>query len=159
LGVGFAGETFETERTVIGDVKVDGPLDRGHCHLLTREGQTGSRDRFSLWGLPHTDYFQLVATVGADEGPTLTLDGMQALLEERSGRSDIRLHDLRWISLYRINVRMADRFRVGRAFLAGDAAHVHSSAGGQGLNASVQDAYNLGWKLGAVLDGAPPELL
>ena len=84
---------------------------------------------------------------------------MQAELENRSGRTDIRLHDLRWISLYRVNVRMADRFRVGRVFLAGDAAHIHSSAGGQGLNASVQDSYNLGWKLGAVLAGAPAELL
>src|SRR6201999_2543860 len=93
--------------------------------------------------------------VGADEVPVLTLDGIQALLDARSGRTDIRLHDLRWISLYRVNVRMADRFRVGRVLLAGDAAHVHSSAGGQGLNASVQDAYNLGWKLGAVLAGAP----
>ena len=159
LGVGFEGETFETERTVIGDVQVDGPLDRNHCHLLTRAGKTASSDRFSLWGLPGTEYFQLVFTVGADEVPALTLKGMQAVLEARSGRTDIRLHDLRWISLYRINVRMADRFRVGRVFLAGDAAHVHSSAGGQGLNASVQDAYNLGWKLGAVLSGALPELL
>jgi 2-polyprenyl-6-methoxyphenol hydroxylase-like FAD-dependent oxidoreductase len=159
LGVGFEGETFETERTVVGDVRVDGPLDHNHCHLLTRAGKTASSDRFSLWGLPGTEYFQLVFTVGADETPPLTLEGVQAVLEARSGRTDLRLHDLRWISLYRINVRMADRFRVGRVFLAGDAAHVHSSAGGQGLNASVQDAYNLGWKLGAVLSGAPPELL
>jgi hypothetical protein len=80
-------------------------------------------------------------------------------MERRSGRTDIRLHDLRWISLYRINVRMVDRFRVHRVFLAGDAAHVHSSAAGQGLNTSVQDAYNLGWKLAAVVSGAPAELL
>ncbi|AGA31239.1 FAD-dependent monooxygenase [Singulisphaera acidiphila] len=159
LGVGFAGETFETERTIIGDVRVDGPLDHDHCHLLTRAGSTGSADRFSLWGLPVTDYFQLVVNVTADAVPDLTLEGMQVELERRSGRTDIRLHDLRWISLYRVNVRMADRFRVGRVFLAGDAAHVHSSAGGQGLNTSVQDAYNLGWKLGAVLSGAPADLL
>ena len=159
LGVGFEGETFETERTIIGDVRVDGPLDHDHCHLLTRAGGVSSSERFSLWGLPGTEYFQLVANVSSDEVPALTLDAMQAMLEARSGRSDIRLHDLRWISLYRVNVRMAERFRVGRVFLAGDAAHVHSSAGGQGLNASVQDAYNLGWKLGAVLSGAPAELL
>ncbi|VTR92234.1 pentachlorophenol monooxygenase : 2-polyprenyl-6-methoxyphenol hydroxylase-like oxidoreductase OS=Singulisphaera acidiphila (strain ATCC BAA-1392 / DSM 18658 / VKM B-2454 / MOB10) GN=Sinac_7191 PE=4 SV=1: FAD_binding_3 [Gemmata massiliana] len=159
LGVGFEGETFETERTIIGDVRVDGPLDHDHCHLLTRAGGISSPERFSLWGLPGTEFFQLVANVSSDDVPALTLDAMQAMLEARSGRSDIRLHDLRWISLYRVNVRMAERFRVGRVFLAGDAAHVHSSAGGQGLNASVQDAYNLGWKLGAVLAGAPVELL
>ena len=53
------------------------------------------------------------------------------------------------MSLYRVNIRMAERFRVGRVFLAGDAAHVHSPAGGQGLNTGVQDSYNLGWKLAA----------
>ncbi|MBS0206907.1 MAG: FAD-dependent monooxygenase [Planctomycetes bacterium] len=159
IGVGFEGETFETERTIIGDVRVDGPLDHEHCHLLTRAGNTSSSGRFSLWGLPGTDYFQLVVNITDEETPPLTLGELQSVLEERSGRTDLRLHDLRWVSLYRVNVRMADRFRVGRVFLAGDAAHVHSSAGGQGLNASVQDAYNLGWKLASVLAGAPEELL
>jgi hypothetical protein len=97
--------------------------------------------------------------VAAEDVPELTLESVQKLLNHRSGRTDIRLHELSWISLYRVNVRRADRFRVDRIFLAGDAAHVHSSAGGQGLNTGVQDAYNLGWKLAAVLNGASPELL
>jgi hypothetical protein len=58
-----------------------------------------------------------------------------------------------------MNARLADRYRVGRVFLAGDAAHIHPPTGGQGLNTSVQDAYNLGWKLAAVLAGAPEALL
>jgi hypothetical protein len=58
-----------------------------------------------------------------------------------------------------MNARLADRYRVGRVFLAGDAAHIHPPTGGQGLNTSVQDSYNLGWKLAAVLGGAPKELL
>jgi 2-polyprenyl-6-methoxyphenol hydroxylase-like FAD-dependent oxidoreductase len=159
LGVGFAGETFETERTLIGDAEVDGPLDHEHCHILSTTGDISNPQRFSLWGLPGTDRFQFVANLGAAEEPDLTLHAIQRMLEQRSGRTDLRLHHLSWVSLYRINVRMADRFRVGRVFLAGDAAHVHSSAGGQGLNASVQDAYNLGWKLGGVLHGAPEDLL
>lgn len=67
--------------------------------------------------------------------------------------------EVRWASDFRPRAAMADRFREGRVFLAGDAAHVHSPAGGQGLNTSVQDAYNLGWKLGAVLSGDAPESL
>jgi hypothetical protein len=67
--------------------------------------------------------------------------------------------ELRWASNFRPRAALADRFRVGRIFLAGDAAHVHSPAGAQGLNTSVQDAYNLGWKLGAVLSGKAPESL
>lgn len=62
--------------------------------------------------------------------------------------------------LYRPKAGMVDAYRHGRVFLAGDAAHIHSPAGGQGLNTSVQDAYNLGWKLGQVLrHGAPDALL
>jgi hypothetical protein len=64
-----------------------------------------------------------------------------------------------WTSLYRANIRMAERFADGRVFLTGDAAHVHPPAGGQGLNTGVQDSYNLGWKLAAVLAGAPARLL
>jgi len=155
-GFTFAGETYETERTLIGDVCVRG-LSGVACHILTREGD--ATRRFSLWNLPGSEHYQFVATMAADEVPELSPQSVQHLLDERSGRDDLRLHDLRWISLYRINVRMVDRFRSGRIFLAGDAAHVHSSAGGQGLNTSVQDAYNLGWKLAAVLAGASPALL
>jgi hypothetical protein len=71
----------------------------------------------------------------------------------------VRLSNPTWLSLWRPNIRMVDRYRTGRIFLAGDAAHVHSAAGGQGMNTGVQDAYNLGWKLAQVLHGAPDTLL
>ena len=154
-GIAFAGETYDSERTLIGDVRATG-LEGTFCHLFTSGDLT---KRFSLWNLPRSDYYQFVTAVGANDEPDLNLTAVQALLEERSGRTDIRLHDLNWISLYRVNVRMTERFRIGRVFLTGDAAHVHSSASGQGLNTSVQDAYNLGWKLAAVLDGASDSLL
>jgi len=80
-------------------------------------------------------------------------------VEKALGPGTIRIRRATWISLYRPHVRMVDRYRVGRVFLAGDAAHVHPPTGGQGLNTGVQDAYNLGWKLAHVLAGAPDSLL
>ncbi|KHO24342.1 3-(3-hydroxyphenyl)propionate hydroxylase [Mycolicibacterium setense] len=156
-GVEFLGGALTEERIVVGDVRATG-LDGRCCHLLTRDGDQARR--FSLWNLPGSDHYQFVVTMApGDEIPALTLEGMQAVLERRTGRTDIVLSDLRWISLYRVNLLMAQHFRMGRVLLAGDAAHVHSPAGGQGVNTGVQDAYNLGWKLAAVSAGAPGALL
>jgi hypothetical protein len=113
----------------------------------------------ALCPLPSTDSFQFQAQIPVDEPDDPTLERLQQIVNERTGRSDIRLHDATWLSLYRPNVRMVDRYRVDRVFLAGDAAHVHSPAGGQGMNTGIQDAYNLGWKLGQVLAGARDPLL
>jgi 2-polyprenyl-6-methoxyphenol hydroxylase-like FAD-dependent oxidoreductase len=156
LGVSFLGETFDTERTLLGDVRVDG-LDRDHCHMFTLGGDMSTR--VSLWPLPATDAFQFIATMATDEVPELSLAALQRMIDARAGGASIVLHDLTWLSVYQVNVRMVDRYRVDRVVLAGDAAHVHSSSGGQGLNTSVQDAYNLGWKLASVLGGAPGALL
>uniref|UniRef100_UPI0015D800A8 FAD-dependent monooxygenase n=1 Tax=Nevskia soli TaxID=418856 RepID=UPI0015D800A8 len=70
-----------------------------------------------------------------------------------------RVDRVAWSSTYQAAVRMVDKYRVGRVFLAGDAAHVHPPAGGQGLNTGVQDAYNLGWKLAHAARGGPDSLL
>ncbi|AUX48853.1 hypothetical protein SOCE26_103960 [Sorangium cellulosum] len=156
LGVGFLGETEESDRSIIADVRADGP-DREHWHMWTNPAAPSNR--VSLCPLPETEVFQFVAPVAADEVPDLSLGALQKIFDDRSGRTDVRLHDLSWATIYRVNVRMSDRFRVGRVFLAGDAAHVHSPAGGQGLNTGIQDAYNLGWKLAATLAGAPARLL
>src|SRR5262249_53085675 len=73
---------------------------------------------------------------------------------------DISVTDVNWFSTYRVHHRVAERFRVGRALLLGDAAHIHSPAGGQGMNTGIGDAINLGWKLAQVLQGrAAPALL
>src|SRR6202020_2553366 len=91
--------------------------------------------------------------------PDLSLANLQAILERRTGRTDLRLQQPEWSSLWRANIRLVDRYRDGQVFLAGDAAHIHSPAGGQGMNTGIQDAYNLGWKLAAVAQGASPALL
>ncbi|WP_141953587.1 FAD-dependent monooxygenase [Actinoallomurus bryophytorum] len=143
LGVGFEGETHETERMLIADVRTD-DLDREHWHIW---GDMATQAlKVGLCPMPGTDVFQLTAPVTGDETPDLSPATFEKLAAEVSG---VRLRDVGWMSLYRVNIRMAERFRDGRVFLAGDAAHVHSPAGGQGLNTGVQDAYNLGWKLAA----------
>jgi 2-polyprenyl-6-methoxyphenol hydroxylase-like FAD-dependent oxidoreductase len=154
LGVGFEGETWKDERMLVGDVQVDG-LDREHWHSWPKH----AGGWVALCPLPSTNSFQFQAQIAADEPDEPTLRRFQEIIDERSGQPGIRLHDATWLSLYRANVRMVDRYRIGRVFLAGDAAHVHSPAGGQGMNTGIQDAYNLGWKLGEVLAGAPGELL
>jgi 2-polyprenyl-6-methoxyphenol hydroxylase-like FAD-dependent oxidoreductase len=88
----------------------------------------------------------------------LTLDEVRAVTKRSLG-TDFGMHDPRWLSRFHSDERQAPHYRVGRVFLAGDAAHVHSPAGGQGMNTGMQDAANLSWKLAAVLRGAPERLL
>jgi 2-polyprenyl-6-methoxyphenol hydroxylase-like FAD-dependent oxidoreductase len=132
IGVGFAGETLEQHRMLIADVRVPG-LDRDHWHIWA--GEDGPV--LGLCPMAGTDTFQLTT-------PRHDVPDLAALVAETTG---FALTDLGWSTQWRANVRMVDRYRVGRVFLAGDAAHVHTPAGGQGLNTGVQDAYNLGWKL------------
>ena len=153
LQVPFEGETREDERMYVGDVRLQG-LDRDAWHMWPKhpEGILG------LCPLPSTDMFQLQAQVPpGDLEPSFEL--LQEIVARRTSGMNMRLTEAPWMSLYRVNVRMVSKFRIGRVFLAGDAAHVHTPAGGQGMNTGLQDAYNLGWKLAAVLGGAPPSLL
>jgi 2-polyprenyl-6-methoxyphenol hydroxylase-like FAD-dependent oxidoreductase len=153
LGVAFIGETLETHRMFVGDVKASG-IDREFWHAWRSEEGV-----VALAPLPGTDAFQFQASLSPDARMEPTLQLFQDMLDARTKSTDIRLHDATWMSYWRANVRMVDRYRVGRAFLAGDAAHVHSPAGGQGMNTGIQDAYNLGWKLAAVIAGADAALL
>jgi 2-polyprenyl-6-methoxyphenol hydroxylase-like FAD-dependent oxidoreductase len=152
-GIAFMGETMENYRMLVGDVRVTG-LDRDHWHIWR------SPEGFlALCPLPSTDAFQFQASIAPGQDSDTVLEVCQEMVARRTGRADIGLSDPGWLSLWRANVRMVDRYRAGRVFLAGDAAHVHSPAGGQGMNTGIQDAYNLGWKLAAVLGGADPALL
>jgi 2-polyprenyl-6-methoxyphenol hydroxylase-like FAD-dependent oxidoreductase len=152
-GIPFEGETREDVRMIVADARVDG-LDRDAWHMWRHE-----EGLVSLCPLPSTDAFQFQAGIAPGQDPGLGLAGLQAILDRRTGGTGIRLHEPQWSSLWRANIRLADRYREGRVFLAGDAAHIHSPAGGQGMNTGIQDAYNLGWKLAAVENGAPPALL
>ncbi len=82
-----------------------------------------------------------------------SLEELQAIYDERS-EIPARLGDLTWSSWFRINSRMVPRLKLGRLFLGGDSAHIHSPAGAQGMNTGIQDMINLGWKLALVIRGA-----
>lgn len=154
LQVPFEGETWKDERMYIGDVRLRG-LDREAWHSWAKH----PKGWLALCPLPSTDMFQFQAMIPVGEEYEPSLELYREIVRERTDGMDIELIDAPWLSLYRANVRMVSRYRVGRVFLAGDAAHVHSPAGGQGMNTGIQDAYNLGWKLAAVLRGAPESLL
>jgi 2-polyprenyl-6-methoxyphenol hydroxylase-like FAD-dependent oxidoreductase len=100
--------------------------------------------------LPHTPLFQFTAKAKTAAA------SIEDAVYKATGHRVLRVA---WSSIYQPAVRMVGRYRVGRVLLAGDAAHVHPPAGGQGLNTGVQDAYNLGWKLAHVARGGPDALL
>ncbi len=153
LGVGFPGKTLGV-RAVVADVTVSG-LSRDAWHHFNE----GTSLQVSLCPLGGTDLFQLQAPIPLEGDVDLSLDGLNRFVAERVSPGDIHIQSVSWASAFRMNARLADRYRVGRMFLIGDAAHIHPPTGGQGLNTSVQDAYNLGWKIAAVLHGAPDGLL
>ncbi|CAD6517898.1 Flavin-dependent monooxygenase [Paraburkholderia hiiakae] len=154
LGVGFPGKTLGV-RAVVADVFLTG-LERNAWHRFNE----GSMERqLSLCPLAGTDLFQIQAPVPSEGDVDLSSAGLTAMVAERTGRHDVRVQSVSWASAYTMNARLADRYQDNRVFLVGDAAHLHPPTGGQGLNTSVQDAYNLGWKLAAVIEGAPDGLL
>ncbi|WP_406453605.1 FAD-dependent monooxygenase [Streptomyces sp. NBC_00876] len=158
LGVPFEGKTDESRAMVCGDVEVQGP-DRGIWHQWFDEDGAvmlcpipGTRSGWWFQAGPETD------ASGAPVPPSL--ESFQRLFARHTRLPGAQLSRASLLSTYRVNERMADRYRVGRVFLAGDAAHVHSIAGGLGMNTGIQDAYNLGWKLARVASGrAEPTLL
>ncbi|WP_086658483.1 FAD-dependent oxidoreductase [Acetobacter indonesiensis] len=154
LAIDFPGEALGV-RAIVADVRLEG-LDRSVWHRF----QLGSpATQVMICPLAGTDLFQVQAPVSLDGEIDLSPAGLTEFIGARTGRGDITVRSVSWSSVYAMSARLADRYRIGRVFIAGDAAHVHPPTGGQGLNTSVQDAYNLGWKLASVLAGVPEVLL
>ncbi|MBT2421513.1 FAD-dependent oxidoreductase [Streptomyces sp. ISL-22] len=157
VGIAMTGETVDPSPMLVADVRITG-LDRDNWHIFPPRGE--GDDFLAVCPLAGTEDFQVVARFPEGTSVDLSLEGIRKVVAARSHLAPEDVTELRWASDFRPRAALADRFRDGRVFLAGDAAHVHSPAGGQGLNTSVQDAYNLGWKLAAVLrDGAGEALL
>jgi 2-polyprenyl-6-methoxyphenol hydroxylase-like FAD-dependent oxidoreductase len=154
LQIGFPGKALGV-RGLIADVLLTG-LTRDAWH---RFNETDMSRQIAFCPLAGTEMFQILAPVPLEGDVNASVDGLSKMVVERTGREDIRIQSVSWASTFTIGARLADRYRVGRVFLVGDAAHVHPPTGGQGLNTSVQDAYNLSWKLAAAIAGAPEALL
>jgi 2-polyprenyl-6-methoxyphenol hydroxylase-like FAD-dependent oxidoreductase len=155
LNLPFKGRSL-TQNYVLGDLHVDGEIPRGQLSIFL--ARNGFLAVFPMGG----DRFRLMATDpggGAVNAGEPTLQDIQRLYD-RVCHLPARLHDLNWSSRFHINSRHLSTLRVNRVFFGGDAAHVHSPAGGQGMNAGIQDMINLSWKLAMVIKGqARPELL
>ncbi|TCT06858.1 FAD-dependent monooxygenase [Aquabacter spiritensis] len=145
-GIAFEGYT-EPQTFILSDTRIDGPLDSTSIYIWW--SSAGSVALFPVVpGIWRT--FAMRDEPAGEEPPTI--EEIQAHLEA-SGPPGIKVSDATWLSTFRVNERLAAGYRKGRVFLAGDAAHIHSPAGGQGMNTGIQDAANLGWKIGAVLAG------
>ena len=146
-GLGWAGRTYPVE-IVLADVELDGDLAGDAAQVVA--GRAGLLFAFRLgeratWRLLGTRPATSERLPPGSFGPPVSAADLQALID--AAGLDARVTGLAWSARVGVQRRVADRFRRGRLFLAGDAAHAYSPATGQGMNAAIQDAANLGWKL------------
>ena len=146
LKVGFPGGTY-SRIFYVADVEASGPAMNGELNAGLDEAEF-----LAIFPLKGVGRARFIGTVEreAESGRSLCFDDVSRLL---INRLDIRIERVNWFSTYQVHHRVAGRFREGRAFLLGDAAHIHSPVGGQGMNTGIGDAVNLAWKLAEVLQG------
>jgi hypothetical protein len=147
---------FKGERFLLGDVEAEHDLDRSA--MYTYFSPDGLLAVFPMRGARMRLIAQVRETTDAPPRTTVTQDELQRVVDQRA--SGIRITAAHWLTEFEIHHAQVPAYRLGRVFLAGDAAHVHSPAGGQGMNTGMQDAFNLGWKLALAAAGrAGDELL
>ena len=153
LGINFPGGTYE-HLFYVADVEAEGPVMDGELH-----GSIDESDFVAVFPLKESGRARLIGTIRSEsekKRENLGWDDVSTGLLQRL-RIDVRR--VHWFSTYQVHHRVASRFRQGRSFLLGDAAHIHSPVGGQGMNTGIGDAANLAWKLAAVLRGRAPARL
>ncbi len=152
LGVGFDGGTYD-QHFFVADVRIDGPFQTDMTINIGKQMVT------LLLPVRGSGMQRLVGLVppALTHRETFDFEDVRADVEPLVG---VHVSEVNWFSSYRVHHRVAANFQVGRAFLLGDAGHIHSPMGGQGMNTGIGDAINLGWKLADVMrDRAPPSLL
>jgi 2-polyprenyl-6-methoxyphenol hydroxylase-like FAD-dependent oxidoreductase len=154
LGVGFPGGTYERV-FYVADVELRGPAGNHELHVALDDA-----DFLAVFPMKAANIVRLVGTLKPESegqaGALTWADVSQSVVE----RMRLEVDRVHWFSTYRVHHRVAQHFGRGRAFLLGDAAHIHSPVGGQGMNTGIGDAINLAWKLAAVLQRrATPSLL
>jgi 2-polyprenyl-6-methoxyphenol hydroxylase-like FAD-dependent oxidoreductase len=162
LGLKFEGAAYE-QNFILADCKIDWPL--GHDRLTIFLHGRGVAVFMPLKGTEIGRVFAIEpasakdsATHAPQGASELSLSEMESVLQS-TAQMDVKLSDPKWTARYHLHHRGVDRYGVGRVFVAGDAAHIHSPAGGQGMNTGLQDAANLCWKLAVVLTGQAPASL
>lgn len=144
LGIGFPGSTYSGV-FYVADAQARGPAANGEIHVDIEDAEF-----VAVFPLKGEGRLRLIGPLADDPAAERTVT-----FEDVSPRAvqhlDLEVKQVNWFSTYRVHHRVASRFRVGRAFLLGDAAHIHSPVGGQGMNTGIGDAVNLAWKLAAVL--------
>ncbi|MDI1480914.1 FAD-dependent monooxygenase [Polyangium sp. y55x31] len=154
LDLPFEGSTYDV-RLMQADVRVELPVAVHDDEIAIFLGPNGMLGFFPL---PGEGRYRMLTFVDPSDDRPVELETFQALLKER-GPAGSSLGDPAWMIDFRIHCRLAPHYRVGRVFLSGDAAHIHSPAGGQGMNMGIQDAYNLAWKLALVARGVGRDAL
>jgi 2-polyprenyl-6-methoxyphenol hydroxylase-like FAD-dependent oxidoreductase len=153
IGTGFPGGTYR-QIFYVADVEASGPAVNGELHVDLDEA-----DFLAVFPLVGKGRARLIGTVRderADRADELKFDNVSGSAIDHL---KVKVEKLNWFSTYHVHHRVTEHFRKGRAFLLGDAAHIHSPAGGQGMNTGIGDAINLAWKLAAVLEGRAPDVL
>ncbi|GAA1551270.1 FAD-dependent monooxygenase [Dactylosporangium maewongense] len=154
LGVGFPGEPSRTD-TLMGEMEAAAPPEE----IAAKVAEVRKTDQRFTFGPFGEVYRVVIPGAGvSDRAEPPTIEDFQRQLHAIAG-TDFGVHSPRWLSRFGDATRLAERYRVGRVLLSGDAAHIHPPIGGQGLNLGVQDAFNLGWKLAAQIRGWAPDTL
>lgn len=173
LDIGFSGDRL-AEEFMLADAEIDGPMEHGMPYRFLKMDGERIENMLVCIPLPGKCRYRLSTIYIDDDAPPADTGVHYAFIGHRPAPSvgdfqrvlddfaipGTRIARLRWSSVFGISHRLADRYRAGRAFIAGDAAHIHAPSGAQGMNTGIQDSLNLGWKLAAVLrHGAPDALL